>query len=109
MWSLRHQKSKFGKTAPVNIPQQLKLEHFDSIEEDCTGGYYSDGELGPLFDSNEEEYEQEFYEDSMQLYQTVLVEEDKGELTTSIPEDETTCLFPIEYSVLVTMKVSDIR
>ena len=31
------------ETAPVNSPQQRKIEIFDSIEEDCTGGYNSDG------------------------------------------------------------------
>ena len=41
------------ETAPVNSPQQSKPEHFGSIEEDCTGGYDSDGVLVPFFDSNE--------------------------------------------------------
>ena len=59
---------------PVNSPQQRKLENFDSIEEDCTGGYNSDGELGPFFDANEEEGEKDFDEDSRSVSRPVLAE-----------------------------------
>ena len=59
---------------PENIPQQGKLEFFDRIEEECTGSYDSDGELDPLFDSNEDEDGHDFDEDSRPVSQPVLVE-----------------------------------
>ena len=61
----------------MNSPKQSKLANFDNIEEDCTGGYVIDRELGPFFDANEEEGEQNFDKDSRPLSQPVLEEEDK--------------------------------
>ena len=52
------------KIVPENIPQQRKLANLDRIEEDFTGGYNNDGDLGPFFDANKEEGEHNFDEDS---------------------------------------------
>ena len=92
----------------MNISQQRKLENFDSIEEECTGGYDSDGELGPFFDVNEGEGEHDVDKDSRPVSQPVLVEEDEDESTTSNPEYETPCHVPIEDAVLAKMKVAEI-
>ena len=62
---------------PLNNPQQRKIIFLNSIEEDCTSSYDIDRQLGPFFDANEEEGEQDFDKDSRPLSQPVLEEEDK--------------------------------
>ena len=94
---------------PVNNPQQKKLASFGRIEEDCTNGYDSDGELGTFFDANEDEGEQDFDKDSRQEYRPELVEEDKDESTTATPEYEKTCHIPIEDAVIAKTKIADIQ
>ena len=65
--------------------------------------------MGTFFDANEEEGKQGFDEDSRPVSQPVLVEEDKDELTTANPEDETPCHVPIKDAVLSKMKVADLQ
>ena len=97
------------KIAPANSPQQRKLENFDSIEEDRTDVYDSDRDLGPIFDVNEEESEQDFDEDSRPVSRSMLVEEYEGKSTTATPEYETPCHVPTEDAVLEKIKVSEIQ
>ena len=93
---------------PVNCPQRNKIANFDSMEDACTGEQDSDGELGPFFDENDQEGEQDFDKDSRPICRPVLVEKYKDEFTKYTPEDKTPCHVPIEDAVLSKMKVAEL-
>ena len=88
----------------ASSPQQRVISQFIDVEEECIGGYDSDGKLRPFFDANKLEGEQDFDEDTAPINVVTLEEKE----STAAEDTPVPYHIPIEDDVLKRMKVVEI-